>query len=520
MVQRTTNLLKNNPFLFLRYLSVVIVYFCYFIGPVQADLLAFFKKESKDQWTVKTLQFEGNDIFSAEFLSFIVTAKPKLKTCIADLDNDQQRLKDTGFFEKVSYTYSSRNNKVAITFSVREKQLQPQYVIKSIRAEGNAKTRSRVILREIDLSQGEKFDVEKLRNGLEELEKIRIFKKVDFHIMVLEQNLIDLVIDVEEGMMHVGFVFPTYSSDNPDLWGIGPVGGYININFLGTGSWIGFGGMWAKNRVLLGGMMIPRLFGTQQDLSFGFGYGEREQETFSKTFKKTGGEFKINVTGAVAYWDIPLNNNLKVLQFGGFLQTTFDQIKGKIPSDDAWGPIYSVAIAFDNRDDELEPRSGWYPGLRLDVGYYVDEEGERSNYIRYNPTLKRYFHLGSKHSLALQVRGGVTNKDIPYLGKYQLGGSNDLRGFPEWSLVGNNYFLTNVEYRFPLYSYRANYGVSGVLFVDAGQAWDIGQKDFLDKLHISEGIGLRFLLGPMILRLDYGFSEYTEGIYFYFGHLF
>jgi len=476
--------------------------------------------ENQPDQAVKAVLFEGNNYLSAVLLGFMVKVKPRFTTNESEIQADLEHLQQTGFFEQVSCSRQGLDKKITVTFTLQEKSDLPVYFVGTISTQGNIETRSDVILREIHFTEGDQLDLNKLEHNLLELEKFRIFKKIVLRMIPGRDNIAQLIVEVEEGMHHVGFVFPTYSSDNPDLWGVGPIGGYINLNFRGTGSWIGLGGMWAKNRVLLAGMYFPRLLGTEQDLSLGFGYGEREQETFSKTFSKTGGEFKINIAAAIAYWNIPLTNNLKVLHFIGFISNSFDQISGKIPSLDAWGPLYSATIAYDSRDDELEPRSGWYPGLRFDVGYYVDENNVQSNYIRYNPTLKRYFNLGRGHSLALQVRGGVTNKDISYLGKYQLGGSNDLRGFPEWSIVGNNYFLSNLEYRFPLYLYRSQYGVTGVIFFDAGQAWDVGEQDFMAEIHVSKGIGLRFLMGPMVLRLDYGFSDQTEGIYFYFGHLF
>ncbi|MFC1849919.1 outer membrane protein assembly factor [candidate division CSSED10-310 bacterium] len=475
-------------------------------------------------YKVKKLTFSGQKMLSRDLLAFMVKVKPKFKASQAEVVRDAERLMKTGLFQKVDFQFQKIDSKVAIRFQVVEKTPLPVYTIIKKSVDGNSKTKDKVIIREIELLPGQILDWDLLWQGLLELEKLRIFKRVDFRLSFGPEpesiSQVELIIEVIEGLMQVGFIWPTYSSDNPDLGGFGPLGGYVNINFLGTGSWIGFGGMWAKNRVILGGMNIPRLWGTRQYAMFGLGYGEREQESYDEHFHKTGGEFSINVGGFVGYWNIPLQNNLKMLNVLAILETTFDQIQGEVPSEDAWTTLYSTTLAYDSRDDDLETTSGWYPGLRLDVGYYTGESGKEASYFRFNPTLKRYFRLGHRQCLAVQVRGGVTNKNIPYLGKYQLGGSNDLRGFPEWSLVGNNYFLTNLEYRFPIISIRSNYGISGVLFVDAGQAWDPGGDDPFDRIHVSEGVGLRFLAGPMILRLDYGFSEYTDGVYFYFNHLF
>jgi len=482
------------------------------------------KSETADLYKVKSVHFHGQTTLSEEFLHFLVKVKPKFKASDEELQQDVARLLETGFFQSANYQLDLLQDRCSVHFHLVEKAPLPEYILQSMAALGNKRTKERVILREITLNKGDAIKPHILIEGLIKLEKLRIFKKVDILFKRPKQpdlpGSINLIVEVEEGMTQVGFVWPTYSTDNPDLGGFGPLGGYVNINFMGTGAWVGLGGIWAKNKVIIGGCFLPHLLGSRQDLSIGLGYGEREQETFNSEFKKTGGEFRILVSGLAAYWNIPMKDNRKILQLFTILDNKFEHIEGKIPSENAWGPLLSTSFAYDTRDDELEPTTGWYPSLRIDGGYYVGEGGDKSFYLRYNPTVKRYFRLGKRHCVAVQIRGGVTNDDIPYLGKYQLGGSNDLRGYPEWSIVGNRYFQTNLEYRFPIFSYRANYGISGVLFYDMGQAWDKGESDIFDKNHSSYGLGLRFLTGPMILRLDYGISPYTDGVYFYFSHLF
>lgn len=511
-------------------MKVILLFLPFFLlfSPLSSAKTFFFKGKSGDTtetYKVKKIRFHGNNRLSDSLLEFIIQSKIRFKTSPQEIDEDIHRLERTALFESVSVKSAIKNNRYWLDFQIVEKKIIPPYILQSVKVIGNKKTRENVIRREIKLLPEQPINWTTLEAGLVELEKFRIFKKVDFSLDIIEANeekvVVELIVEVQEGLTQVGFAWPTYSSDNPDLGGWGPLGGYVNINFMGTGAWIGMGGIWAKNRAIIGGMLIPRFRGTKETLSFGIGYGEREQETFTKDFEKTGGEFQINVTGGALYWDVPLDNNLKMQHFFSVLHTEFKQIQGKLPSENAWGPLYSVAIAYDSRDDELETTTGLYPGLRLDLGYYIGEKGDREFYVRYNPTFRYYFRFGKRHGLAFQLRGGVSNPGIPYLGKYQLGGSNDLRGFPEWSIVGNNYILSNLEYRFPIFSYRSNYGISGVLFVDTGQAWDHGSaEDPFNELHLSKGAGLRFLAGPMILRLDYGFSENTNGVYFYFNHLF
>jgi outer membrane protein insertion porin family len=101
---------------------------------------------------------------------------------------------------------------------------------------------------------------------------------------------------------------------------------------------------------------------------------------------------------------------------------------------------------------------------------------------------------------------------FPVFERYFLGGINSLRGWQfgevgpldPSGLVqgGNKYAVANFEILFPLVE---KYGVRGVLFFDAGNAFNEGQSIDPSQFRIDVGPGLRWNspFGP--LRIEFGY---------------
>ena len=90
---------------------------------------------------------------------------------------------------------------------------------------------------------------------------------------------------------------------------------------------------------------------------------------------------------------------------------------------------------------------------------------------------------------------------LPESGQFSVGGTETLRGFEDEQFQGKKMYLVNAEYRFPVAK-----KLQGVVFVDAGNAWDgiIEDDNDISNLNVGYGVGIRFQspLGP--IRLDIG----------------
>lgn len=137
------------------------------------------------------------------------------------------------------------------------------------------------------------------------------------------------------------------------------------------------------------------------------------------------------------------------------------------------------------------------------------------------------------HVLSLQYSGGVSGGDAGHVGLYALGGyppqnllqsiydfsrpgSAALRGFPYGSIVGDQFHVVNLEYRFPIVWIEHGYQtfplylkrLHGKAFVDYGGAF-FGAIGF-DKFHVGVG-------GELIMELTYGWY-YDAALQLGYGH--
>lgn len=162
------------------------------------------------------------------------------------------------------------------------------------------------------------------------------------------------------------------------------------------------------------------------------------------------------------------DNSLTVDYAGGLLGGDAGYIKGEVNS--SWYfPLFWDCVGF----------------LHGKTGYIEENDGEVPIYER--------FYLGGINSIRSFGSGKVSPRD-PETG--------DLIG-------GNKMVLFNAEFLFPLIKEQ---GVRGVLFFDAGNAYDNGDNVDLGDLKYAIGGGIRWYspMGP--LRLEYGYNpDQKEG---------
>ncbi len=118
--------------------------------------------------------------------------------------------------------------------------------------------------------------------------------------------------------------------------------------------------------------------------------------------------------------------------------------------------------------------------------------------------VRQYVPLTRRSNFAFRLWGRTTEGNFPT--PVYFGGLDTVRGFDFRSLVGNNGFYTNLEYRFPFIDFLQTplFGFSqirGVIFLDVGGAW------------FDEFSGFRFYNSDLN-RLEDGVSSYGFGLSF------
>ncbi|MGC6367849.1 MAG: BamA/TamA family outer membrane protein [Candidatus Marinamargulisbacteria bacterium] len=181
-----------------------------------------------------------------------------------------------------------------------------------------------------------------------------------------------------------------------------------------------------------------------------------------------------------------------------------------VPQDDGDFSGYttrSISFLLDqNKVDHFQyPTFGHRIALNYDIGGnlgLIDLGG--ISFHRFRLT-NAYFYTLNQSTFAVQLFGGRYKK----LGqestfeteRFSLGGANSLRGYNEFSFLGNYRLSFNFELR-----QRLSQNIAGVLFLDGGFINDEFNQLF-DQLYRGYGFGVRLLESVIPLRLDFGFGN-------------
>jgi hypothetical protein len=121
---------------------------------------------------------------------------------------------------------------------------------------------------------------------------------------------------------------------------------------------------------------------------------------------------------------------------------------------------------------------------------------------------RKYFRVNNRSVLAYRLLGGASfDRDAQV---FRIGGPHTFRGTDTADLLGTNFLVQNIEYRFPLLPFlppTADF-LSGVTFADAAAAWGLDVPGFVNKdFHLQDlrgafGLGARFNLGFLSLKYD------------------
>jgi len=175
----------------------------------------------------------------------------------------------------------------------------------------------------------------------------------------------------------------------------------------------------------------------------------------------------------------------------------------------------ALSVTHDTRDNLFDPSAGWYAGWTNEIaGSFLQGS---NTFARSVLTLKRFHPLGRSSVLGSALELGWTDyfgddQEIPLSERFYAGGPMSLRGFGyqmvgpmdvngeplggQIKIVWNLLELRQSVYRM----------IGGALFVDIGNVWSRPENVSLDDLRIDVGAGLRANSPLGIIRLDYGIN--------------
>ena len=474
------------------------------------------------QYRLGEINFKGNKLFTSSLLKRVARQKSGVVFVPSKLDKDVERLED--FYGKDGYLDTRvrlvrkpnvNTGNIDVEYTITESE---KFNVESIVIEGNSKTTSTVVVRELVLGPGDVFSTVLMKISKLRLENTRFFE--DVNVTPQETNIPgrrNMRIAVKEGRtgnltFGAGFssleratIFAEVSQSNFDLF---------NRRSLFQGD-----GQKFRLRMQLGSRSSevvlsfeePWLF--QKQLALGFSIFRTSSDYNSSYYSQieTGGE-------------VYLRKRLFEL-VEGKLSYTYQVIDIKDVSSSASSYIRALAgnntvsklgfqLLRDTRDKIINTTSGNRVEINTDLA--GGPLGGKDNFYRFEFRGSQFFPMFETQAqvLALIARAGVvqnygSTKQLPYYDAFYLGGPYTLRGFeyrevgPRDSLGepigGKSYGFFSAEYSVDIVS-----PIRFAVFYDAGcvnkGAYDFNPAAYNDNF----GFGLRLFVAGAPLSLDFG----------------
>jgi outer membrane protein insertion porin family len=401
------------------------------------------------------------------------------------------------------------NAQGVLTISINEGLLE------GIEVKGNEKTKEDVITREMNVKPGEAFNVKEARRSMQKVYNLGYFEDVNMKLNPgKELNGVVLQTEVKEQKTGTFSIGGGYSSAD-GLVGFVEVG---DTNFRGTGDQVKihyeFGGEASANNYNLG---FTRPWLDKKHTSIGFNIYDmtREKDEYDDETDALTSTFDERRKGWNATIGRPHGEYLK-----NYLTYKDETVSNEgiavgspgAPDANGFGTTHSITLQsiLDTRDNVFNATEGHRVALTTEFAGGM--LGGTFDFQKYQIEGRKYVKVDNQHVWAFRLGAGVATGAVPTSEKFEVGGSNSLRGYDEDKFDGDQMLTASAEYRFPLGG-----KVQGVGFVDAGQASDSLK---LDDIKASVGIGVRVTtpIGP--IRLDYGVGEEGGKLHFSIGSSF
>lgn len=411
---------------------------------------------------------------------------------------------------------------IDVVFKINESE---KFYVESIKVEGNTKTKTRVIVRELALRPSDVFDLNRMKTSEQRLQNTRFFRDVrlspevtdipgrrDLSVNVEETHTGNLSFGVGFGSVESARIFFETKQGNFDIFN--PSNGFQGDGQkfrlrLSIGS--------QSNQALIT-FEEPWLF--EQRLAFGVELFRTESDYQSSDYNelRTGFELYLRrrlfelVEGRLSYrlefvdiFDVagdgvdPLDNVADVFQ-----EAEGESVVSKV----------GLTLLRDSRDSVLFTRKG----SRTTIETELAGLGGDINYVKFEARTAQFFPTFDYLEQTVSILGRLgsvlpygDSETVPFYDRFYLGGPETLRGFdyrdvgprdnddPSEPIGGNTYGMLSFEYSFRLAEPFALVAFYDMGFVNKDE-FDFNLTDFASNW----GIGARIMLMGSPLKLDLG----------------
>ena len=432
---------------------------------------------------------------------------------------------------------------VKVTYVIAE---GPEVKVNQVVVRGNTYTSTNVVTKQAGIDKGDVFSYTSILEAQRNLYRLGIFNRVDVQGEEVGTSVAgrNVVISVEEGKDLTvtgagGFTSPMQSPlSHFSLLGSVSI---ANRNLFGTGRYIGMETILTQDKSrqdifltyrepFVGPWQVPVQITFFQNNDLRRDARLRQRGTFVEASK---------VVGQQTRWSVRYEYRISDCIVGKICDEIRNSLVPGLDRSVANEKLSSVTPTFfwDKRDDAIDPHRGFYASASTQYAFralaadanFLKEFVQGSWYLPV--TARSVFALSGRIGLIQDIGrriglDGQVISGVPLSERFTAGGESSNRGYaldllgticlnpldtgcrPTLiNLGGASYapigglgtFITNAEYRFPIFS-----SVAGAVFADAGNVFADSTIRFGD-VRYAVGTGVRYLspIGP--LRFDLGF---------------
>lgn len=494
---------------------------------------------------VKSVQFEGNTVYSNEMLVNYLNVQPNTVLNTVQVGERIQGI--NAAYNRDGYILARVNDMAVDQDGVLHISIT-EGIVEDIVPHGNKKTKDYVILREFNQKKGQPFNKFLVRRSVEKVYNLGYFD--DVNVRLLEGSTPDKVvieIDVLEhktgtitlgagysdsdgfvGIVEVGEDNLRGTGDKIKVhWEFGGTAGYKNYSVSYLRPWIDSKGTSLGLTIFdredtytdynSDGDEISQYVKTQKGINVSLGRqtGEYTRDYVTLETRKDGWKFDEDENSGYNYAE-GAGEGSDPAKYGSYTWNNekYD-FKGDNYIENNFGRTNSVSWqkVYDSRDNIYDPKRG--KRVSATVQWAGHGLGGDFDYYKFTGEYRNYKAIGNNQVIAFRARLGWAQGDVPYSALYTLGGADTLRGFEDDQFRGKKMYNATLEYRVPIFN-----KVTGVLFTDMGDAWDAPHVTWYDddksfKISVGAGVRISTPIGP--IRLDYGVSKDDNKFHFSFG---
>jgi len=509
------------------------------------------------RYTIGAISFEGNrlgltdPIYATAALQKVV-AEPSLRRGAHPTEFDQiasgeafavpavdaaaDKLKE--YYGQMGYINSSvqvvrkpnlTTGAIDVKFQIEEGQ---RHTVRSVEIQGNTKTRSTVIARELALGPGEVFDLARTRVSEARLRNTQFFEEVRVTpIPSPVPGQSDLRVTVKEGP--TGQV--SFGAGYSTVEGLVGFVEYAESNFDFTNSegWYRGDGQKFRVRLSVGSLTNsfehsfeePALW--ERDLAVGYSLERRFAGYASANYSVLSEGVSLyarrrifsNIEGRISY-------NLRRMSVDNVTASAPDDVVTEANAGPRVISSVSASLTYDTRDEYNFPTKG--SRLSLTEELAGNGFGGDVKYLKSELRTGRWFLLSPTAEQTIGVIGRIgmitgSGGSIPFYERFYLGGAYDMRGFSyndvgaydtydtthgsNQPMGGMTYGYLNAEY-----TIKAADNLRFAAFYDYGFVNKSEANFNVSQANSDYGLGMRILLGGAVMRLDFGFPLQTTKV--------